>query len=122
MVWNRKVEQAADYPTALNNLTTSLRPLSVLLRPSQATTITLDESTLYAPPESGEPFGPRTFEWDPAKRNILTPRYIGSTMRDERTRIMRHAAPAWLGLASLLLWTLTSCAAAVLLLRRKHDD
>ncbi len=122
LVWNKKVEDASDYPTALNNLNTTLRPLSVLWNPHQATTVTIDESTLYAPPESGEPFGPRTFEWDPAKRNILTPRYVGSTMRDERPRLLRHATPAWQGLASLGAWALSSCAAAILLLRKKHDD
>lgn len=122
LVWNRKVEEAADYPTALINLTTSLRPIGVLLNPSQATTITIDESKLYASPESGEPFGSRTFEWDLTKRDILTPRYVRSTMQDKRPRLMRHATPAWIGLISLMLWALFSCASAVLLLRCKDNE
>ena len=122
LLWNRRVEDGSDYLTAWNNLITSLRPVSVLLNPNQSTSITLDESTLYAPPAEGEPFSLRTFEWDPSKRNILTPKYIGSTMRDERVRILRHDTPAWTGLSSLLAWTLISCGTAVVLLRRKHDD
>ena len=109
--------------TALNNLTTSLRPLPLLLNPDQAAVVVLDEANIYAPPPVGEePFGKRAFEWDPAKRNILTPRYLAPTMRDERPRVFRHAAPAWTGLASLIMWMLFSCGTALMLLSGKDKD
>lgn len=122
LVWGKNVKDAGDYSTALNNLYTSLRPVSVLLNPAQATTIAVDESSVYAPPEGMEPFGMRDFEWNPAKRNILTPRYLTETLRDERPRILKHATPALTGLASLLLWTLLSCGFSLLLLRKKDAE
>ncbi len=123
LLWNRPVEQAGTYSTALDNLTTSLRPPGILLKPDQAATVTLDESRLYAPPPAGmEPFGPREFQWDPSKSNILTPRYMVPTLRDERPRIWRHATPALAGLASLTLWTIASCGAAWLALRWRERE
>jgi len=123
LLWNRPVSQAGTYSTALDNLTTSLRPLPILIQPNQAATITIDESRLYAPPPAGmEPFGPREFQWDPSKSNILTPRYMVPTMRDDRPRIWRHAAPGLTGAACLLLWTLVSCAAAWLALRWRDRE
>lgn len=118
LLWNLPVEQAGTYSTALNNLTTSLRPLSILLHPNQATTVTLDESRLYAPPPAGmESFGRREFQWDPSKPNILTPRYMVPTLRDDRPRLLHHATPAVFGLTMLALWTIGSCAAALFALR-----
>ncbi|MFN0128956.1 MAG: ATP-binding cassette domain-containing protein [Verrucomicrobiales bacterium] len=123
LLWNRPVEQATAYSTALDNLTTSLRPVRILLHPNQATTVTLDESRLYAPPPPGvEPFGPREFHWDPSKPNILTPRYVVPTLRDDRPRLWRHPTPALAGLSSLALWTLVSSAAAWLALRWRDQE
>lgn len=123
LLWNLPVQQAATYSTALDNLTTSLRPIRLLLQPNQATTVTLDESRLYAPPPPGhEPFGRREFQWDPTKSSVLTPRYIMPTARDERPRIWRHTFPALAGLFSLALWTFVSSAAAWLALRWRDRD
>jgi ABC transport system ATP-binding/permease protein len=123
LLWNRPVEEANTYSTALNNLTTSLRPLTILLNPNQATTVSVDESRIYAPPPEGqEPFGRRTFEWDPSKPNVLTPRYMVPTLRDERPRILRHAIPALTGLASLLLWTFATCSLVLFLLRKRGEE
>jgi|GEM_PF-398425 len=123
LLWNRPVEQAGTYSTALNNLTTSLRPLAILLHPNQTTTVTLDESRLYAPPPAGmEPFGRREFHWNPPKPNTLTPRYMVPTLRDDRPRVLRHSTPALLGLATLALWTIASCAAALLALHWRDRE
>lgn len=120
LVWGKNVKDASDYSTALNNLSTSLRPWPVLLNPDQATVIPVDEARIYAPPGGGmEPFGLRNFEWDPSKKSVLTPRYLTETLRDDRPRILKHAWPALTGLAALGLWTLLSCGFALLMLRRK---
>lgn len=122
LVWGKNVRDAGDYNTALTNLYSSLYPISILVNPAQATIIPVDESRIYAQPEGMEPFGLRNFEWDPSKTNILTPRYLTDTLRDERPRVLKHAAPALSGLAALALWTLVSCGFALLLLRRKDGD
>ncbi len=122
LLWDKPVEEANTYSTALNNLTTSLRPVSVLLNPDQAVKVELDESALYAPaPDGAEPFGRRTFDWDPSRTNVLTPRYLVPTLRDDRPRVFRHAAPARHGLLSLALWTFLSGVAAWWALRRRGD-
>lgn len=123
LLWNKPVEGANTYTTALNNLTTTLRPLRLLLQPSQATKVAVNEARLYAPPPEGmEPFGVREFEWDPSKTNLLTPRYMVPTLRDDRPRIWRHADPGFVGLAALALWTLLGCGAAWLALRRRGEE
>ncbi|MES2707966.1 MAG: ATP-binding cassette domain-containing protein [Verrucomicrobiota bacterium] len=121
LVWGKSVKDASDYSTALNNLSTSLRPLSVLLNPARAVQIPVDESRIYVQPqeEGMEPFGIRNFDWDPSRKNVLTPRYLTETLRDDRPRVLKHARPALTGLASLGLWTLLTCGFALLMLRRK---
>ncbi|RYD34146.1 MAG: ATP-binding cassette domain-containing protein, partial [Verrucomicrobiaceae bacterium] len=120
LVWGKSVGDAGDYSTALNNLYTFLRPVSVLLNPNQSLVIPVDESIIYDPPGEGmDPFGVENFEWDPSKKGVRTPRYVTDTLRDERPRVLRHARPALAGLAALALWTLVSCGFALLMLRRK---
>lgn len=129
LVWGKPVKEAGDYSTALNNLSTSLRPWSVLLNPAQAVKIPVNEAAIYDPAPAtdaeGEtfdpsgPFGVREFEWDPSKKSVLTPRYLTETLRDNRPRVLRHAWPALTGLMALGLWTVLSCGFALLMLRRK---
>lgn len=121
LLWGMPVEKASvRYTTALNNLTTSLRPVSVLLNPDQKLDVTVDESALYAPAPGAAPFGPRVFTWDPAKQS--GPRYVPPGIRDDRPRIIHHATPALGGLLSLGLWTLLSAVAALFLLRKKAEE
>ena len=124
LFWGQPMRNALDLEldgllTSYDNLSTGLRPWSVILNPNQTTKFTLDESAHYDPVPDVEPFGPREASWTPDRHSA---KYLLGPAGDDRPRIFRHGRPAWNGLLALIAWTIASAAAAWRLLSRKGEE
>ena len=123
LMWNVDLNDPdKDYPpTALQNLNTTLRPLTVWLDPSKPRTFPVNDAAAYRPPPAGEePFGFREAAWDQDKK--VEPKYSVRTMRDDRPRVFADARPALSGLAGLAVWTTAATLAAWVSLRRAREE
>jgi hypothetical protein len=124
LFWGQPMRNSLDLEmdgllTSYDNLSTGLRPWSVIINPNQTRTFTLDESAHYDPVPGGEPFGPREAKWTPDRH---TAKYLMGVGDDERPRVFRHGRPAWNGLLALMSWTMASAFAAWRLLSRKREE
>jgi ABC-type multidrug transport system ATPase subunit/pSer/pThr/pTyr-binding forkhead associated (FHA) protein len=124
LFWRQPMRNSLDLEmdgllTSYDNLSTGLRPWSVILNPNQTLTFSIDESAHYEPVPGAEAFGPREAKWTPDRN---TAKYLMGVGDDERPRVFRHGRPAWNGLLSLMAWTIASAFLALRLLSRKGEE